>query len=561
VREGQRVQGHIGTLQAARLLPKTEGPRASLPSSSAAPATYGQCGCHHAHAGPAKEPCPVGLLGKPSPPSISPLPFSPMSLLFEPARHMTSRGVDGALAGSIILSVRKGFPIRPLFSSFELVRRREAWPWLVRSSRSCCPGGLWGASTFSMDTPRAAGRAPIRVLLLHRDLTYHGGVSRSFLTAATSIDRERVNVEIASMQQAQAEMRHSFGKLSVPVHVIGDRAWVLPTLRLRSILVNRRIDLAVCGSLRAYLTAKAASCGSETPVIFWLPGIQSVISGRLRRLVFRALSSNDALIFTSRAVQRAHSFPRHVGAEYVLPNGVSDPLDKEDTAPYDRGFRANLNIPHNACVIGYTAEFVEVKDHGTLLDAFQLVLRRHPNAHLILIGAGRLLDAMTRKAAAIDPAGHVHLLGPRLDARRLLGIMDIYAHPCMSEGFGLAVVEAMLAGVPVAAANGGALPEIVEHGVTGLLFRPQDSVDLAGCISRLVLSPRVFHQISLAARAYSLRAFSPRLFCERLEAILRQEVSKNRSRPGRVSERKPPSWWFWMRVTPRRGLGRRSSRR
>jgi glycosyltransferase involved in cell wall biosynthesis len=422
--------------------------------------------------------------------------------------------------------LRKDSPFRPRAT------------WFSHAGR---PQDAGSALVADMDELRTAGPPPIRVLLLHRDLTYHGGVSRMFLTTAGSIDRGSLSVEIASLQEAQPEMCHSFGELGVPVHVIGDRSWVLPTLRLRRILLKQRLEVTVCGSLKAYITAKAATWGSRKPVLFWLPGTDCVISGRFRRLVFRLLASKDPLIFTSRVVQRAHGYARHVGAEYVLPNGVSDPLEKKETTPYPREFRANLNIPHDACVIGYTAQFVELKDHGTLLSGFQLVLRRHPNAHLILIGTGRLLDAVTKKAAGIDPAGHVHLLGPRVDARRLLGIMDIYAHPCMWEGFGLAAVEAMLAGVPVVAANSGALPEIVENEVTGVLFRPQDSGDLAACISRLVSSPTLSRQVSLAARAHSLREFSPRLFCSRLEAILRKEVFRNGAGPGKIAGRRPTS--------------------
>ena len=84
-----------------------------------------------------------------------------------------------------------------------------------------------------------------------------------------------------------------------------------------------------------------------------------------------------------------------------------------------------------------------------------------------------------------------------------------------TEGFGIAVVEAMLQGIPVVVANGGAYPEVTDNGRHGVLFDPQDAQDLARKTVELWSDVPRRAALADSARLHATQAFAPRLFIER----------------------------------------------
>jgi glycosyltransferase involved in cell wall biosynthesis len=121
-------------------------------------------------------------------------------------------------------------------------------------------------------------------------------------------------------------------------------------------------------------------------------------------------------------------------------------------------------------VIVYPAASHPHKDHATLVEAFGLIRRRCPDARLVLTGgAGRAQLEVERLVASTPGVRH---LG-RVDSatlERIIARSDVLAFPSRYEGFGLPVLEAMVAGTPVVAAAATALPEVVGNG--GVLVEP-----------------------------------------------------------------------------------------
>ena len=93
------------------------------------------------------------------------------------------------------------------------------------------------------------------------------------------------------------------------------------------------------------------------------------------------------------------------------------------------------------------------------------------------------------------------------------------------EAFGLVVVEAMAAGVPVVAAGHGAFVELVEDGVTGLLHRPGEPDSLASCIRRIAAGPDRNREMGRAARRRYEQGFSPAVGLERLVEEYRTAIA------------------------------------
>ena len=116
-----------------------------------------------------------------------------------------------------------------------------------------------------------------------------------------------------------------------------------------------------------------------------------------------------------------------------------------------------------------------IKDQATLIRAFAQVVKEHPRAELWLVGDGTRAAELCELAAAEGVADGVVFWGPRSDVPELLGQMDVFAFSTSrDEGFGIALIEAMAAGLPVVASDVPACREVLGSGAAGVLVPPGD---------------------------------------------------------------------------------------
>lgn len=123
---------------------------------------------------------------------------------------------------------------------------------------------------------------------------------------------------------------------------------------------------------------------------------------------------------------------------------------------------------------------------GVLLEAFDRLRRERQDVELVVIGDGELRPVIEAQRARLGTAG-VRLLGavPRDQIARHLAAADVFVLPSIYEGFPLAILEAMAAGLPVLATRVSGNPEAVEDGVSGLLVEPEDAAGLTRAMARM----------------------------------------------------------------------------
>src|SRR5205823_9428936 len=117
--------------------------------------------------------------------------------------------------------------------------------------------------------------------------------------------------------------------------------------------------------------------------------------------------------------------------------------------------------------------------------AMPAVVARHPGAHLVVLGEGPQRQELEELARSLDAP--VHLPGRVPDVAAWLRRADVLVHPVRWEGFGLALLEAMLASLPIVATNVSSLPELV--GDAGMLVPPDDPSALAAAVNRVLADP------------------------------------------------------------------------
>jgi len=121
-------------------------------------------------------------------------------------------------------------------------------------------------------------------------------------------------------------------------------------------------------------------------------------------------------------------------------------------------------------------------------------------------------------------AGAVEFIGPVAGAAksRCFAAADIFVFPChtQSEAFGMVLLEAMQAGLPVVTTRGGARPEIITDGVNGLLANEQDPVDLAAKLLQLAGDTALRDRMAQANRERFAREFTHEQYGRRMIAAL-----------------------------------------
>lgn len=212
-----------------------------------------------------------------------------------------------------------------------------------------------------------------------------------------------------------------------------------------------------------------------------------------------------------RAADAVAVVSRHTASEVVRLTGVAPenlfvcPLGRPDWAPRDAE-------PADASLL-FLGSIEPRKNLGLLLDAYErlLALRsaRHVTTPRLVLAGGAGLDAdvILQRAAAPVFAGQVDVLGyVNPDARRALyASAMICIMPSHTEGFGLPALEAMTTGVPVIAADQGALPEVV--GAAGALFPAGNAEALSGLLDATISTPDRRARMSEAGLEQS-RSFS-----------------------------------------------------
>lgn len=153
--------------------------------------------------------------------------------------------------------------------------------------------------------------------------------------------------------------------------------------------------------------------------------------------------------------------------------------------------------PTIVCVAALRRE----KGHDTLLAAFAEVRRRIPDARLVLVGDGPYRPQVEAAVRAAGLEDGVRLTGRSTDVWPFLAEADLFALASPSEALGIAIMEAMAAGLPVVASDVGGIPELVTPGVTGELFAVRDHQAMAEKLTVLLESPARRRAMSAAALA------------------------------------------------------------
>lgn len=276
------------------------------------------------------------------------------------------------------------------------------------------------------------------------------------------------------------------------------------TSKIVEVARNRQLDLvhvhyAIPHASAAIMARTILAIeGTRLPVVTTLHGTDITLLGRdpaFEPVISYAINASDAVTAVSQSL-RSDTFKLFgVNREIrVVPN-FYHPQHME--GPADEEFRATI-APHGEPILTHISNFRPVKRVCDAVRMFAEVRKVRP-AKLLLVGDGPERPAAEHLARALGVDGDVICLGKVKNPVEALKVSDLFVLPSESESFGLAALEAMAAGVPVLATDAGGLPEVIRHGVSGLLCEVGDVAGMAAHALRL-LEPKQLAKFRKQAR-------------------------------------------------------------
>lgn len=195
---------------------------------------------------------------------------------------------------------------------------------------------------------------------------------------------------------------------------------------------------------------------------------------------------------------------------------------------YDPPVAAPMPLPPKTgtLTLGMVGRLVPQKSHATAIRALPLILNHIPHTRLVILGDGPLRNELVTLAAQLNLTPHVEFLGYQPRAAEWMRRFDLLLHPSQHEGFGLVLLEAMAARLPIVATRVSAIPEIVVDGQTGCLIPPQDPESLAQAVIGLLNQPARRAQMGEAGYQRLVQEFSVAKMLDRTEAVYQSLLSK-----------------------------------
>lgn len=207
---------------------------------------------------------------------------------------------------------------------------------------------------------------------------------------------------------------------------------------------------------------------------------------------------------------------------HVVYNGVDAARLQSDGGD----LRAELKLTKRELLLGMVGNFYADgrKDQLTVCRALPALFAAAPHARFVFVGAPapdapQLFDECVDLCRTQGISDRVHFMGPRADIPVVLHALDLFVFSSRMDSFGVAVVEAMMTGVPVVASDIGALREVTADGAHALLFRTGDADDLARCLIELADDPARRATLGAQGRAWATAQFGIATHIARLREL------------------------------------------
>ncbi len=355
-----------------------------------------------------------------------------------------------------------------------------------------------------------------------------GGAERHILNLATAMDPQRVAITVCCLFAdpfVKVAREVGINALAIPMRHKMDFSIIT---KLRDVIKKEEIDIVHTHGVRANLVGRVAAklAGRDTVVTTVhsllaqdYPDMFSRLANMFIERASRGLTTH--FIAVSGGLQKAllqQGIPEKKIT--VIYNGLN-PDDFISKRP-PGSWRLKMGIEPDVPLVAIIGRLHPVKGHRLYLQAAAEILKNRPEIRFVVVGCGPEKDRLEEQAGELGISGSVLFTGFVDNVAEVLPDLNILVIPSLWEGFGLTALEAMVAGVPVVATSVGGLPEVVEHGSTGLLVPPGDGAALARGINWMLDHPNEALEMAESARTVVGEKFTAGVMARKTENLYRR---------------------------------------
>lgn len=332
-----------------------------------------------------------------------------------------------------------------------------------------------------------------------------GGVERYIYSLLSHIDNSKYeNVLLCSNQFNKESFKHltsSVEELSMKRNIgLGD---IRNILAIRKIIKKYNPDVVYCHSSKGGAVGRLACVGLGIKTIHNAHGWAFNMKGSWVMHILYIFVEWCLGLFTDMIVCISNSEfvdakRKHIGNERtrkIIYNGVD--VEQLEKALQDSSLmRSDLNIPDDAFVVGMVGRISQQKAPDVFVKMAARIKRDVPSAHFVIVGSGKEREGIEQQIKDANLDHCFHITGWVDNIAPFIKLLDVGVLLSRWEGFGLALCEYMVAGLPIVATNVDAIPEVVNDGVNGLLVDMDDDVAAANAVMRIYTDKDMYMQMS-----------------------------------------------------------------
>ncbi|QQS32204.1 MAG: glycosyltransferase family 4 protein [Acidobacteriota bacterium] len=371
----------------------------------------------------------------------------------------------------------------------------------------------------------------IRVLNITSTRYGIGGVERLLLDMSDKFDRTEFELSYCNLfceQDSSGAFPTELNRRGLRQFVIpGKRFWEIPLMLLRLIRLLRReqFDIVHLHMMKATLLGYIAVCFCDSIHVITCHYTRRLIEKYpppIRWLERAAMNSAARIIAISEYVKE-DMIAGGVSADKiaVIHNGID--IDSFDSASKNSQHSETRREGFIICSVG---SLTHRKGQSYLINAFPKIMHVRPDAVLWIVGEGPLRASLEELTEKLGIRNKVDFKGFVEKVPALLAKIDLYVHPAVDEPFGIAVLEAMVAGKPTVATAVDGVREIIRDGETGRLVKSQDPDALADAVIELIDNVEMRGAIAARAREDIEDRFDISRMVSGYEQVYREQCSE-----------------------------------
>src|SRR5688500_1990134 len=378
-----------------------------------------------------------------------------------------------------------------------------------RAARAVAGSGRPRRSGLGAHPP---GERVMKTVLLMIETGGTGGAETVYVNIVRGLDQPRWwHVAVLPVREWMYEQLEASGVQPVLLRERGTFD-VVYFARMLALIKERRVDLIHAHLFGSAVRAALLSRMSGVPAVATLHGNMD-LGSKERLLNAKVGLLNRGLkrvVFVSEPLRRAvlGAVPLRADLAMVIPNGIDADRFASGDGP---AFRAAFGIAADEFVVGTVATPGRAaKGLDIFLEMAALLKNRSPQIKFVIVGdlaLGRGTELLKQRAT-LGLDRDVMVTGFRDDVANALAAFDVYALTSRTEGFSIALIEAMASGLPVVATRCGGPEQILSDGVTGLLVENESAPAIANAIERLRGSVDERRRLASAARTAVRERFS-----------------------------------------------------